>query len=179
MLQEGRAAVEVHAEALVKPIVAVGSATTMRVELSAAAPPAAARTDAAAPAVGPDAAARHLWVTVEPRGLKLALGVRRTRALRLSPHGSAAVTFRLVGVDPGPGEVTVVICGEGREPLAALRATIEVVGSGDHDQTGLARVTAVVPARPAGQPPVCPPPSEIAAAEPEGEVTAAGSGSTA
>jgi hypothetical protein len=182
MLQEGRTAAELHAEAQVKPIVSVGSATTMRVVLTTAASPAVdAVTDAAAPATAaPETAVRHLWVTVEPRGLKLALGVRRARLLRLAPNGSAVATFRLVGVQPGPGDVAIVICGEGRVPLARLQATIEVVGSGDHDQTGIARVTAVVPARPAGAEPECPPvaaqPLEPDAAD---EVTAAGSGSTA
>lgn len=142
MLQEGRAAVEAHAEALVRPIVCTGASTTLRVVLTAV-------TDDAVPA--PEPVARRLSLTVVPRGLKMALGGRRTRTLRLSPGGTAEATFRLVGVDRGAGDVAVVIRGDGDEPLATLRLTVEVVGSDDHDQTGVARVTAAVPARPIRQ----------------------------
>ncbi|KZE95173.1 hypothetical protein AVP42_00501 [Agromyces sp. NDB4Y10] len=184
MLQEGRAAVEAHAEAQVKPIVAVGSATTVRVVLTAA-PHASGRaadgTATGGRAVEP--ATRHLSVSVEPHGLKLALGVRRTRSLRLSPGGRAAATFRLVGVEPGPGAVPVVIRSDDGDPLATLQLTVEVVGSGDHDQTGVARVSAVVPARPVLAESAAPaqddPEQPAEPVPPAGEVTAAGSGSTA
>lgn len=141
MLQEGRAATEAHAEARIRPIVAAGASTALRVVLTA---PGSGATDAAGPVLP-----RHLSVTVEPHGLKTALGTRRRRTLRLSPGGTAGATFRLVGVERGPAEVAVVIRGEGDAPLATLRLTVEVVAADDHDQTGLARVTAVVPSRPA------------------------------
>jgi hypothetical protein len=139
MLQEGRAAVGAHAEAQVKPIVCTGASTVVRVVLTAA-------TEAAAPA--PERVARRLSLTVVPRGLKMALGARRTRTLRLSPGGSAEATFRLVGVDRGPGDVAIEIRGDDDEPITTLRLTVEVVGSDDHDQTGVARVSAAVPSRP-------------------------------
>jgi hypothetical protein len=142
MLQEGRAAVEAHVEAQVKPIVCMGAATVLRVVLTAV-------TDATASS--PEPVARRLSITVVPRRLRIALGGRRTRTLRLSPGGRAEATFRLIGVDCGPGDVTVEIRGDGDEPLATLRLTVEVVGSDDHDQTGVARVTASVPSRPIRQ----------------------------
>ncbi|MGR0219638.1 DUF7363 domain-containing protein [Agromyces sp. ZXT2-6] len=170
MLQEGRAAVEAHAEAQVKPIVCSGASTVLRVVLTAvplASPPA---TDGAAPtAPGPEPVARRLSLTVVPRGLKVALGGRRTRTLRLSPGGTAQATFRLVGVARGPGDVSVVIRGDDDEPLATLRLTVEVIGSDDHDQTGVARVNAAVPARPVRQ----------YAAEPTRRIIGAVLGSTA
>ena len=63
----------------------------------------------------------------------------------------------------------VEITGDDETPLATLRLTVEVVGSDDHDQTGIARVSADVPGRPGARPPV---PSRP-------EVTGGGSGSTA
>lgn len=167
MLQ-GRAVVEAHAEAQVKPIVAAGASTVLRVVLTA--DPVASTTDAAAGAASDASAApRLLCVSVATRGLKTALGVRRSRALRLSAGGTAEASFRLVGVDRGPGEVSVEITGDDETPLATLRLTVEVVGSDDHDQTGIARVSADVPGRPGARPPV--------PARPE--ITGGGSGSIA
>lgn len=164
MLQ-GRAAVEAHAEAQVKPIVAAGASTVLKVVLTAD-PVGSTATDATATGAP---APRQLCVSVSTRGLKTALGVRRTRTLRLAPGGTAEAAFRLVGVDRGPGEVSVEIHGDHESPLATLRLTVEVVGSDDHDQTGIARVSADVPVRPAARPPVPTRP----------EVTGGGSGSTA
>lgn len=161
MLQEGRAAVEAYAEAQVRPILCAGSSTVLRVVLTAV-PPA---RDAAH---GPEPAPRRLSLAVQTRGLKVALGGRRTRELRLTPGGTAQATFRLVGVDRGPGEVAVVIRGDHETPLATLQLTVEVVASDDHDQTGVARVTAPIPARPIPSPPATAP-----------GITAAGLGSTA
>jgi hypothetical protein len=168
MLQ-GRAVVEAHAEAQVKPVVAAGASTVLRVVLTA--DPVGQTTTDAAQGGSSDAAPvpRVLCVSVATRGLKTALGVRRARTLRLAPGGTAEAAFRLVGVDRGPGEVSIEIRGDHEAPLATLRLTIEVVGSDDHDQTGIARATADVPARPAARPP--------AATRPD--VTAAGLGSTA
>lgn len=155
MLQ-GRAVVEAHVEAQVKPIVAAGASTVLRVVLTAD-PVGQTTTDTAARAPS-DAAPvpRVLCVSVATRGLKTALGVRRTRTLRLAPGGAAEAAFRLVGVDCGPGEVSVEIRGDHEAPLATLRLTVEVVGSDDHDQTGIARASADLPARPAPRPPVAP-----------------------
>jgi hypothetical protein len=166
MLQ-GRAVVEAHAEAQVKPIVAAGASTVLRVVLTA--DPVGQTTDAAERAPSDAAPVRVLCVSVATSGLKTALGVRRSRTLRLAPGGTAEAAFRLVGVDRGPGEVSIEIRGDHEAPLATLRLTIEVVGSDDHDQTGIARASADVPARPAVPPP--------AATRPE--VTDGGLGSTA
>lgn len=166
MLQ-GRAVVEAHAEAQVKPIVAAGASTVLRVVLTA--DPASATDAAPRGTSDPAPAPRLLCVSVVTRGLKTALGVRRSRALRLSAGGTAEASFRLVGVDRGPGEVSVEISGDDEAPLATLRLTVEVVGSDDHDQTGIARVSADVPGRPGARPP----------APTRPEVTGGGSGSTA
>jgi hypothetical protein len=169
MLQEGRAAVEAHVEAQVKPIVCAGASTVLRVVLSAVGGSATPAADATPAGPAPEPVARRLAITVAPRGLRTALGARRTRTLRLSPGGTAQATFRLIGVDRGPGEVSVVVKDDGGEPLTTLRLVVEVVGSDDHDQTGLARVTSAVPARPVRRP----------TAEPMARITAAGLGSTA
>lgn len=167
MLQ-GQAVVEARAEAQVKPIVAAGASTVLRVVLTA--DPVATATDTAGQHSSDAAPApRLLCVSVATRGLKTALGVRRSRALRLSAGGTAEATFRLVGVDRGPGEVSVEITGDDEAPLATLRLTVEVVGSDDHDQTGIARVSADVPARPGARPPAPTPPV----------ITGGGPGSTA
>lgn len=153
MLQ-GRGVVEAHAEAQVKPVVAAGTSTVLRVVLTA--DPVGQTTTDAAERAPSDAAPvpRVLCVSVATRGLKTALGVRRTRTLRLAPGGTAEAAFRLVGVERGPGEVSIEIRGDHEAPLATLRLTIEVVGSDDHDQTGIARASADLPARPAPRPPV-------------------------
>ena len=158
---------EAHAEAQVKPIVAAGASTVLRVVLTA--DPVGQTTHAAEGAPSDAAPVRVLCVSVATRGLKTALGVRRSRNLRLAPGGTAEAGFRLVGVDRGPGEVSIEIRGDHEAPLATLRLTIEVVGSDDHDQTGIARASADVPARPAAPP--------AAATSPE--VTDGGLGSTA
>ncbi|MGR2751275.1 DUF7363 domain-containing protein [Agromyces arachidis] len=165
MLQGGRAAVGAHAEAQVKPIVSTGASTMLRVVLTAM--PGRSTSDPASDAS--ETLARRLSLTVAARGLKVALGGRRSRSLRLAPDGTASATFRLVGVDRGPGDVTVVIRGDDDETLAVLRLTVEVVGSDDHDQTGVARVTANVPPRPILR----------SAAAPSPRITGAWLGSTA
>lgn len=168
MLQ-GRAVVEAHAEAQVKPIVAAGASTVLRVVLTADAAGSAAMDAAASRSSDAAPAPRLLCVSVATRGLKTALGVRRTRTLRLVPGGTAEASFRLVGVDRGPGEVSIEIRGGDEAPVATLRLTVEVVGSDDHDQTGIARVSAAVPARATATAPAAPAP----------DVTDGGSGSTA
>ena len=73
-------------------------------------------------------------VTVLPRGLKFAPGVRATRTLRLPAAGAdpAALTFRLIPVDLGRGEVSVVVRQAPVElPLATLRLSAPIVAVQD------------------------------------------------
>ncbi|MFH8248821.1 CHAT domain-containing protein [Microbacterium sp. B2969] len=67
-------------------------------------------------------------ISVATRGYAFAAGTRRTRVVRLG-KGRAKVspTFRLVAVDPGSAEVTVVIRQRARLPLATLRVLSEIV----------------------------------------------------
>jgi hypothetical protein len=68
-----------------------------------------------------------LRITVAARGYAFAKGTRRTRVLRLDGQRTRITTFRLIGVDVGRAEVTVVIRQSDRLPLATLRVLSEIV----------------------------------------------------
>jgi hypothetical protein len=70
-------------------------------------------------------------VTLAARGYRLANGARRSRTLRLPAAGSAAAVarFTLLAVDPGRGEVTIVVRQGDEFPLATLRLTSEIVAA--------------------------------------------------
>lgn len=75
-------------------------------------------------------------VTVLPRGLRFAPGVRATRAMRLPLVGTdpARLTFRLIPVDLGRGEVSVVVRQAPVQlPLATLRLSAPIVAAEDAD----------------------------------------------
>jgi hypothetical protein len=140
----GRNVPHLHVE--MKPIVVVGSPTVVRVRLTRG----HATSDAAA-ARGADHhgdvdvgdqldAVREVEVAVVPRGFRFAAGARRTRHLRLpSGHGEVEAAFRIVGVAPGRGEVSVVVRQHTELPLATLRLTAQVVNADGSGITGLVR----------------------------------------
>lgn len=137
--------VPAQVQAEMKPIVAAGSSTTLLVRLSRGvieASPDVVEDRADIPVI----ADRPVTVTVVPRGFRFPLGTLRTRSLRLPATGSAEARFKLLAVDRGPAEVSVIVRQDAELPLATLRLTVEVVGSDDHDQAGVARVATSVTA---------------------------------
>lgn len=135
--------VPAQVQAEMKPIVAAGSSTTLLVRLSRGvieASPDVVEDRADIPVI----AERPVTITVVPRGFRFPIGTLRTRSLRLPATGSAEARFKLIAVDRGPAEVSVIVRQDSELPLATLRLTVEVVGSDDHDQTGVARVAASV-----------------------------------
>ncbi len=109
--------------------------------------PGRARDDAVIP-VDPT---RPVIVTVALRGIRLAEGAHRTRRLRLPDAGAApaTATFRLIGVDAGEADVSVIVRQEPVElPLATLRLRPTVTAQGSADAAPLVAATAAS-ARPA------------------------------
>lgn len=129
-----------------------GQEVTVRVRLSRdpLAPTPGASHDDAVIAID---AARPVTVTVMPRGLRFRRGARATRTLRLpaSRRPPALAAFRLVAVDAGRVEVSVIVRQEPIElPLATLRLTAEVVRPGVADaDPGPRSARAAVSGRPA------------------------------
>lgn len=129
-----------------------GQEVTVRVRLSRdpLAPTPGASHDDAVIAIDP---ARPVTVTVMPRGLRFRRGARATRTLRLPAGGRppALAEFRLVAVDAGRVEVSVIVRqGPIELPLATLRLTAEVVRPGVADADPAPRTAqAAVSGRPA------------------------------
>ncbi|WP_353827201.1 DUF7363 domain-containing protein [Agromyces sp. SYSU T0242] len=142
MLQDRRVVAETATaaslQAELSPIVPVGSTATLVVRLVAS---------DERPATGAARGGATVTVTVVPRGLRLVVGVRRSRRVRIPSRGAVVLRFPMIATDHGPGEVTVLARGDGEPPMATVRLTTEVVESDDHDQAGLARAT--VPLMPA------------------------------
>jgi hypothetical protein len=135
-------AAQLHAE--MKPVAVVGTPTVVRVRLSRE--PITASdgvvADHAEIRIDPE---RDVEVTLVPRGFRFAAGTRHTRRLRLpAAGGEAEVRFRIVGVEPGPGEVSVVVRQSTELPLATLRLTARIVHADGNGQVGIARQTAAV-----------------------------------
>ena len=127
-----------------KPVVVVGTPTVVRVRLARGqiATSDGAVADHADVRVDP---LREVEVTLVPRGFRFAVGARRTRRLRLpSGSGEAEVRFRIIGVEPGRGEVSIVVRQQAELPLATLRLTAQIVNADGNGLTGLARQTAAV-----------------------------------
>ena len=94
-------------QAEMKPIVAAGSATTLLVRLSRGvieASPDVVEDRADIPVI----AERPVTITVVPRGFRFPIGTLRTRSLLLPATGSAEARFKLIAVDRGPAEVSVI-----------------------------------------------------------------------
>ncbi|GAA2028550.1 hypothetical protein GCM10009819_10270 [Agromyces tropicus] len=141
VVAEGAATAQLQAE--LKPIVPAGSTTTLTVRLVRA-------ETAAGGGRGELPSDAPVTVTVVPRGLRFLVGARHRRRVRLPSRGAAELRFTMLATDRGPAEVSVLVRGDDELPLATARLTSEVVAADDHDQAGLARVTApLVPADPA------------------------------
>ncbi len=133
-------AAQLHAE--MKPVAVLGSPMIVRARI-ARQPMAASDAGVAGHGdirIDPD---RDVEVTLVPRGFRFATGTRHTRRLRLPPAGAdTEVRFRIVGVEPGHGEVSIVVRQSTELPLATLRLTARIVHADGSGQVGVARQTA-------------------------------------
>lgn len=139
-----------HIDAEVPVSIPVGREVPLVVRLSRdrlEATPGRARDEAVIP-VDPT---RPVIVSVALRGVRLPEGAHRTRRLRLPDAGAApaTATFRLIGVDAGEADVSVIVRQEPVElPLATLRLRPTVTAQASTATAPLVAATAAS-ARPA------------------------------